>query len=252
MTEPFDQGVNRFTEYIESHLQEISQIKSQGEHVLHYKRVLYVTVLDALAKVVFPSSGNRQRMVSFLSSFSNWKEYDRISLPHLVKLLKLAPEPALESLRLFAINEFSNWTSGDVIPLSRDPSYQEIRNLWPKDNEYKFPIKGINKEISLESLQHVNLFYNHRNSLVHEFRMLGLLSGAPISSKNEPYYSALIFNFDEDGEEDISWELEYPLQFYEKITKNCLVNLSEYMMRNQINPFSFFTSGSYWINELNV
>ena len=78
MTETFDEGVKRFTGYFESHLQEVSQIESRGEHVIHYKRVLYVTVLDALAKVVFPNLGNRQRMVNLLIHFSDWKECDRI------------------------------------------------------------------------------------------------------------------------------------------------------------------------------
>lgn len=253
MIETLNQRIDRLTSYFEGHLQEISQLDSRGNHAVHYKRVLYVTVLDALTKIVFPNTGNRrQRMVNLLSAFSEWKEYDRISLPHLVKLLNLTPEPVFEPLRLHAIKQYNNWASGDVITLHRDPSYKEIKNLWPPDNEYKFPIKDINKEITLESLQHVHLFYTHRNSLVHEFRMLGLLSGDPTPSKDEPYYSALLHDVDEIGTEVITWELQYPLEFYRRIAEKCLTNLSEYLRRNQIDPVSFFTSNSYWISELNT
>lgn len=251
MAKIFDERIHSFTTYFEGHIQEISRLTSQGDHILHYQRVLYVTVLDALSKVVFPNSGNRQRMVNLLSRFSAWKEHDRISLPHLAKLLKLAPEPALEPLRLYVLNEHNKWISGEIIMLDRDPSYQDISKLWPRDNEYKFPIKGINKDVTLESLQHVNLFYNHRNSLVHEFKALGQLSGAPRFSRNEPYYSALLLDVDEAGEEIISWELQYPLEFYRQITERCLSNISNYLYRNQIDPIRFFASGSYWISELN-
>lgn len=254
MIETLDKRIDRLISYFEGHLQEILQIGGQGHHALHYRRILYVTVLDALTKIVFPNTGNRrQRMVNLLGTFSEWKEHDRISLPHLVKLLNLTPEPVFEPLRVYAIGQYYNWASGDVITLDRDPSYDEIRRLWPRDSEYKFPIKDINKEISLESLQHVHLFYTHRNSLVHEFRMLGLLSGDPTPSKNEPYYSALLHDVDETTDtEVVTWELQYPLEFYKSITEKCLTNLSSYLRRNQIDPINFFTSNSYWITELNT
>ncbi|MBI3738248.1 MAG: hypothetical protein HY258_04285 [Chloroflexi bacterium] len=251
MAETFDQRLSRLTAYFEGHLREISQLDSNGDHVAHYKRVLYITVLSALSKIVVPNTrdNDRQRMVHLLSNFSEWGEYNRISLPHLVKLLNLTPEPAFEALRLYAIKQYNSWIIGDVITLDRDPSYIEIANLWPADNEYKFSIKDNNRKIPLESLQHVYLFYTHRNSLVHEFRMLGLLSGDPAPSKNEPHYSAL---FHDAGGDIITWELQYPLEFYRRITERCLTNLSEYLRRNQIDPVSFFTSNSYWISELNT
>ena len=113
-------------------------------------------------------------------------------------------------------------------------------------------IREVNKSISLESLQHVNLFYEHRNSLVHEFRMLGLLSGSTLFSRDEPYYSALLHDVDSTGAEIETWELQYPLEFYKRITEKCLTNVSSYLQRNQIDPISFFTSGSFWIRELNT
>ncbi len=252
MVDTVNQRIDRFTKHFQGHLLEISQLDSKGKHVLHYQRILYVTVIDTLAKVVFPNTGNRQRNINLLSQFSEWKEHNRISLPHLIRLLKLAPEPSFEQLRLFAMSKHRGWISGEIIDLDRDLTFQEVKNMWPRDSEYKFPIREVNKSISLESLQHVNLFYEHRNSLVHEFRMLGLLSGSAFFSRDEPYYSTLLHEFDSTGAEIETWELQYPLEFYKRITEKCLTNVSSYLQCNQIDPISFFTSGSFWIRELNT
>jgi hypothetical protein len=150
------------------------------------------------------------------------------------------------------MEKINKWIDGEVITLDRDPKYQEVINLWPKENEYKSPIRNISKEITLESIQHVHLFYSHRNSLVHEFRMPGLLTMDPISHPEEPSYCVLSREIDEKGNEYTSWELMYPLGFYNRIAGKCLQNIGEYLRRNQIDPIVFFTSGSYWIDELNI
>jgi hypothetical protein len=253
MVETINERIDRFVSYFEGQLEEISQLGGQGDHVHHYQRVLYVTVLDALAKVLLPTTGsNRPQMVNLLSNFSEWKEYDRISLPHLIQLLKLEPKPIFDQLRAYAMEQYSKWTSGEIITLDRDLAYQDVLSLWPHNNEYPYTIKYNNKDITPDSLQHVRLFYYHRNSLVHEFRMLGRLSREPTFYREEPYYSALILEVDETGAEVTTWELQYPLVFYKRIAKNCLTNLPTYLTRNRIDPISVFRSGSYWINELNT
>lgn len=246
MPESLTERIDRFHSYFRSQISTINQLESP-DYSYHYKRILFVSVLDALSKVPFPRQNSRNRMVSFIREFSAWEESERVSLPHLVKLLNLSPEPQFESLRAHARGLLSSWLPGEVVGLDRDPSYKEIHRLWPRGQDLRTPIKGV----TLESLQHTHLFYSHRNSLVHEFRMPGRLSGAPSWPREVPYYSVLYFDEGDLEYSAISWELQYPVNFYESLAMHSLNTLRDYLQRNSIDPISFFESGSYWIEGLN-
>ena len=184
-------------------------------------------------------------MVEFIRKFSGWEECDRISLPHLARLLRINQDLGFQDLRKHANSLMSSWISGDVIALDRDPSSEDITSLWPREDNRLLPLASV----KLESLQHVHLFYNHRNSLIHEFRMLGMLGGAPDWSRSEPYYSTLLLA-EEDAESE-RWELQYPIEFYQRITRHAIQSLEGYLIQNSIDPISFYISGSYWVDYLN-
>jgi hypothetical protein len=247
VTESISDRIDRFHSYFQSQISTINQLESP-EYLFHYKRILFISILEALSKVLFPRMRPRNRMVNFICEFSGWEEADRVSLPHLVKLMSLSPEPQFEPLRSHANELFRTWNTGDVIGLDRDPSYEDIQRLWPKSQELRAPIHGV----TLESLQHVHLFYSHRNCLVHEFRMPGLLSAAPAWATDTPHYSVLELNEGEDLDDYlISWELQYPVGFYVTIANTSLEALRKYLCRNSLDPISFFESGSYWLEGMN-
>lgn len=249
MRDTIDQRIDRFASNIENHISEISNINSQF-HTIHHQRILYMVVIDALSVIVFPKTNNRLRMFNILKDFSNWKNYDRISLPHLVQLLKLSTDPIFDQLKNFALDEQEKWIDGEIITLDRDPVYKDIDSLWPNEGNSKIKVQNF----GIDDLQHANLFYKLRCKLIHEFTALGKLASDPEPgcTTNEPYYCVLSETLSISGEENLSWELEYPLIFYKEISTNCLRNISKHLHDYQIDPLIKKVNGSYWIEELNI
>jgi len=95
--------IERFTQYFEEEINRVTKIIIEGENhpaTLH-KKLIFAAILDSLSKCIFPRKGNKDRFISFLIEFSEWQDHDRISLPHLFRLLKRNPEPAFFKLRNF-------------------------------------------------------------------------------------------------------------------------------------------------------
>jgi len=232
--------IERFISYFQNKYEIIKETEFEANDEL-FKKVLYIGIIDAISKTVFPRKGNRIRFVLFIEIFSGWKNCDRISLPHLVRLLEFTPEPEYSKLREFAFSAYEQWLSGDIIGLETDPKYKEIIKYWPKGKDNTEPIEGV----KLESLKHANLLYTYRNSLIHELRNLGY-GQEELSLGKEPSYHSMTM---EDGKD--TWQLVYPLGFFENICETCVKNLKKYLIKNNINPYNSFKFGSYWKEELN-
>jgi hypothetical protein len=196
--------IKRFIAYFKYKFKIIKETEFKDNEEL-FKKILYIGIIDAFSKTVFPRKGNRIRFVIFLKIFSGWKNCDRISLPHLVKLLEFTPEPEYSKLRKFAFSIYEQWSSGDIIGLETDPKYKEIIKYWPRGQVNDELIKGV----KLESLTMTM----------------------------------------EDGKD--TWQLVYPLGFFENICETCIKNLEEYLILNNIDPYNSFKFGSYWKEELN-
>lgn len=246
-------NIDVFVNLYQARVESISTIKSSNPDVFVFddifKKVLYVTLLDSLSKTVFPNRNNRDRIVSLLQSFCDWKEADKISLPHLLRLLEKAPDPAFEELRTFAFSQIDLWERGKIISLEQDPTAESVKTHWPVEKEHRLPIEGV----SMDSLKHAHLFYTYRNSLVHEFRHPGI----PFEIRKDglPYYIGRLPDSTEHPELESmmfsEWELNYPLGFFKDLCLNALRTLGDYYTRNRIDPMSFFDYGSYWLTELN-
>ena len=232
--------IERFILYFHNKYEIVKETKFKGNDEL-FKKILYIGIIDALSKTVFPRKGPRERFVSFLENFSGWKYYDRISLPHLARLLEFTPEPEYSKLREFVFSAYGQWPPGEIISLEKDPEFKEVIKYWPKGQANNECIKGI----KLEALKHVHLFYTYRNSLIHELRNLGY-GLEELSLGKEPSYHSMIV---EDGKD--TWQLVYPLGFFENICETCIINLKEYLILNNIDPYNSFKFGSYWKEELN-
>lgn len=242
--------MNNYIAEIERYLghfeKEFSQVQSlqvtDGYHAAIYKKMIYVGIIDALSKCIYPRRGNRERFVTFLNDFSGWEHAHRISLPHLFQLLEKNPEPAFSKLRAFVITELEKWASGEIVTLDREPEIAAIKKLWPNEKEHQKLLNGL----GVEALQHCNLFYTYRNSLIHEFRELG--RGIESKTEDIPYY--ISFSYLEEPDVEV-WELTYPVTFFENMLGNCISELKRYLIQNNINPYNSYKFGTYWIDELN-
>ena len=239
--------IARFVGHFRAQCSRIADLGTERHHNL-FKKTLYVAVIDALARSIYPRRGNRDRFVAFMKEFGAWNEAERVSLPHLVGLMTKAPDPVFSRLREFALTELAKWAEGEYVPLSRDPSCDTIRRLWPPERENRLPVG----EISLESLQHVHLLYVFRNSLVHELRELGY--GIEIEKDTVPFYmSCTSYGLDDSSTAPgrKSWELIYPVAFFEQLCNGALQRLEIYLRNSQLDPYAFHRFGSYWIVEIN-
>ncbi|MBN1842370.1 MAG: hypothetical protein JW883_08855, partial [Deltaproteobacteria bacterium] len=133
----------------------------------------------------------------------------------------------------------NQWPSMEIIFLDRDGVLQEIKDRWPSASPN--PLENI----TLEYLQHINLFYSYRNSLVHDLKEPGY--GMEFENDEEPFYQ---YTRQVEGESS-TWELVYPVRFYEKICDSAIKNLREYYLNKRIDPYSCYTFGTYWIEGLN-
>jgi len=210
-----------------------------------FKRILYMAIIDALSKTVYPRRKNRDRFVSFVRKFSNWQHMDKISIPHLVGLVEKTPDPEFSDLRNLAYSEIGRWKQGDPIYLDRDLDEKQALQYWPKQQEYQKPIEGV----SLEFLKHAQLLYAYRNTLIHEMREPG--HGMDFNpGDTEPYYHSMSHG-GLASPKKMTWELVYPVGFTERICTSAMGSLKDYYVTERINPYDWFDFGTSWIQELN-
>jgi hypothetical protein len=238
-TPEIEESISQFLQFFEEKIEIVKTSEFRDSNSL-FKKTLYVGFIDALSKTTaHKKKGNRDRLISFLLYFCEWKELNKISLPHLVRLLEKVPDPEFRNVREHAYEEFDKWGSGQILDLSHDPDYEVINKLWPK--EIPKPLENI----QLSFLKHSNLFYKYRNSLVHELREPGY--GMEFKEDKRPFYHAME-NIDTGLE---TWELVYPLGFYEEIISTAIINLRTYYRKERIDPYKLYNFGTYWIDELN-
>ena len=234
-----EDNIDRFLGFFRNRLSEIRNLNC-GESTALFRKNLYSSILDALSKTTsHPKKGNRERIVDFIRYFGGWAHCEKISLTHLVRLLEKVPDPSFSGLKQYAFSLYDQWSEGEVIYLENDPDFDDVKTHWPREILKPF------EDVQIEFLQHVNLFYRYRNSLVHELREPGY--GMEFSKDPNPFYHSMS---DFDGKQK-SWELVYPLRFYEKLCETAIDNLREYYLKDRIEPYMCYTFGTYWIEELN-
>jgi hypothetical protein len=210
-------------------------------------------MIDTLSKAAYPQLGsrdNRKRFVTFIKNFANWKYSEKISLPHLKVVLENTSDPEYSQLLQLANSQSNRWVQGVIIELDKDPNYIDVYDLWPKDKDGKpKPIKVHGKQIRIDFLTHGSMFYAYRNSLIHEMRKPGY--GVDWEKKVEPYYVSMDHLDDTGRLKGTSWELVYPINFLALVCESALEQLEKFYKNNEIDPYSLFTYGTYWIEELN-
>lgn len=233
-----EQDIDRFLGSFRNNLLEIRELSPSTPRGL-FQKILYFSILDSLSRTTAQvNQGNRRRTLSFVRGFCDWPDSERISLPHLIRLLEKYPDPSFSSLSEHAFAMLDQWDRGEIIPITTDPEIHEMDELWPKH----FPNLG---GVPLASLQHSNLFYESRNILVHELRKSGYCVESP--TDEAPFYCSTT---DLDAGKE-TWELVYPVKFYEKLCSAAIENLKGFYLKNGINPYSCYAFGSYWMEDLN-
>jgi hypothetical protein len=238
--------VEQFVAHIRSHLTEVESLKCKHEKL--YRGLVYVALLDSLGRAVMPHrSSQHERFVAFVQRFCRWGDGDRVSVPHLLQLLRRNPDPAFESLRTWTSTKFKGMKllSGQITPISDDPTFDDVKRVWPISKEHRTPIEGV----SLESLQHYELLYAYRNSLVHELRELGYGMDFIGDDDTTPYYHSM--HTDEGGALVETAELVYPAGFLRNLCVTGIDELRDYFLRNELDPYASFAFGSYWLRQLN-
>lgn len=210
-----------------------------------YKKLLLSSLIDSLSRTVYPRKGSRDRFVEFVKNFGDWNDGNKISLPHLIRLTKICPEPEFEKIRELAYDSLKNWAPGEVISLDRDIDYNLALSKYPKDKS----LAKNNDEFNLNSIQHFNLLYVYRNSLVHEFRPPS--SDFDRGHHNYPFYMHVTKIKTEHNANEV-WVLNYPVQFYLELANNCIKNLEKYLLKNRLDPYDYFIFGDYWLEKFNL
>jgi hypothetical protein len=236
------ESVDRYLHFFCKRIEDIRNLEC-GDSTALFSKILFYSLLDTLSKTtVPPDTGNKDRVVKFVRNFCDWPNSEKVSLPHLIRLLDTLtnlPNNPFLNLRKYAKSLYDQWVEGADISLNRDPTFQEIKNLWPQD------IPDSSKIIPLKSLQHINLFYQYRCTLVHELRKPGY--GIENFDEQNPSYHSMI----DMESRRMTWELVYPLKFYEHLCETAVSKLRDYYLKNSINPYSCYPFGTYWIEDLN-
>lgn len=226
---------------------EIDNIQ-ETQTIDNMKITLYVVVLDALSSIVYPMEKKpRKRFAKFILKFGNcWTGKKNISLPILMELLDKYPDKNFTELRDFAHGKMCNWPTSQPVYLEKDLSLDEVQERWPR-NENKELLKLGKKDY--EYLQHFNLLYTYRNSLVHQFLRLGwIFDELEVDVIYEPYYRHALDTRHIQAPEN-HWYLCYPKEFLSNLCTQSLYELSEHFRRTQEDPFPRYNRSLFFFEE---
>jgi len=206
-----------------------------------FKKNIIVSIIDALAKTTSSkNAANRERFTGIVADLGAWDNHTRVSTPHLQYFLSLCREQSYVPATKYVLDRIASLSNGRLVDLADDPELHEVAELWPVSAETK-----LHGRLGLDSFTHLNLFYEYRNSLIHELREPGY--GMEFSeSDTEPFYHGMTTD---DVKQTL--ELVYPLNFYFRVVRNILKNLHPYLATNRIDPYDCYSFGSSWIGELN-
>jgi len=235
------EDINRYYEYLGDEFQHIQSLDC-GQY-LYFKKLLYCSMIDVISRAIFTG---KNRFTKVIEKFGKWDDYNRVSLPHLKRVLHLTPDPDFEDIREYVNKELLDWKAKwNEISIKNDPQIEQVSKLWPRGKEYI----QLTSRVSLRSLTHINLLYMHRNFLVHELRNPG--HGMEYNGLGYPYYQSVSTIHNEIDPIDESMELVYPVRFFENLILNIIRESKDYFIRNNLNPFHYYNFGSYWIEAMN-
>ncbi|MEO8324836.1 MAG: hypothetical protein ABI618_03240 [Nitrospirota bacterium] len=233
------EDIDQYIEYLQTQKQEIAVVMNARPI---YRKILYLIEIDTMSRAAFPRiPSNRQRVINFIDTCSNWPDKDRVSA---VQLKFELEDKEIRSGQLydFVDGHIKSWKDPSIIPSrytimpENDLTLQEVQRIMTEE-ENNYIHKVLYKE----------LLYTYRNHLLHEFREPGKVLDPAIdleSNCHTPYYRDT-----EDGDPNSSenlWELQFPIQFLGNLCEGCISGLKTYLVANNLNPFESYKFGTHW------
>lgn len=109
--------------------------------------------------------------------------------------------------------------------------------------------------LGLDKLQHKNLLWLYRNSLVHEFRLPGRGVERRGTQESSAYYQQVSqiegLNPEVGLQFSNRWELIYPTGFFKSLAERVLHRVADFHLLNGTSPFAAYSEGSFWIPSYN-
>lgn len=73
------EAIRKYSNYFRNEIEEISALNNRL-----YKKILFVTLIDSLAKARFPNEKfQKKRFVDMIDIYAEWENVNRISIPQL-------------------------------------------------------------------------------------------------------------------------------------------------------------------------
>ena len=216
--------------------QYIAYFKAQNQGIATvvnpvFKKVLYLVEIDTLSRAAFPRvSGNRQRVVQFIDTCSNWNDKDKVSA---VQLKFALEENGILSGQLYESikGRINSWAYGQIIRPNDDLTFGEAqRLLTPSESKY------------VNDARYAELLYTYRNHLIHEFREPGRGMDLGTDLPPTPYYLGM----DRLSTGQSSWELVFPVQFLRDLCEGCVNGLEAQLSADNQNPYDAYEFGTMW------
>lgn len=245
MSRDSDSSITAYVGHFRERIARLKAYPFELEDRLLKKNIL-ASLLDAVSRTTSNhSDSNRERFTGLVAHFGDWSNHSRISAPHMAYFLRNLRSPAYETVRTSIAEIVRKNSHGGFVTLAEDPQFEDMRKLWPVAPEQK--LLG---QLSLTSFTHLSLFYQYRNSLVHELREPGY--GMEFNEKHdEPFYHGMTTIGKDSSCAERTLELVYPLNFYFLLTDNVINNVERYLRKNGIDPYMCYRFGSSWVGELN-
>ena len=226
------EDIDQFIEYFQTQNKEIATLEARPI----FRKVLYLIEIDSMSRAAFPSiHSNKERVVAFIDTCSNWSDKDRVSA---VQLKLYLERNGIESGQLFDFlnGHINSWENGSImpprftIPPEYDLTLQAVQSIRTEE-ENKFIDKARYKE----------LLYTYRNHLLHEFREPG--NGVDLKPGiRTPYYLGM----GDESTQKKSWELVFPVQFLHELCEKCINELKAYLSSENQNPYESSKFGEEW------
>lgn len=235
----------------------------QGGVALH-RELLYVALIDAVARLRYPKLKNKDRFLAVLRDHSGWAAVNHVSLPVLLVRTTNHPDPKVSDseLRTFLsttlpewevsrrrprTGPWRRWKDREGVPDSDVatalPAYSNPTPIGSFDNDgstAKVREVATEKEKNLvEDSRHAELLYDYRNFLVHEFRKPGGAMEVFAGSGDEPCYHRYI--------NASGWRLVYPVGLFARLAGAIVSSLETYWLSKGIDPYqSLRTTLDWW------
>jgi hypothetical protein len=228
--------IDRFCGYFTDKLEYIGTIYDKI-----IKKAILMIIIDTLSTARYgDNEGHKSKFTRTVKELSDWKDCGRVSMPQLLLVLTddtcLVPVANDTELTLNVKKRLGKWYKGQTYEFDQDPLLFEFEHMNLSDSERSY----------IEKSLHYNLFYEYRNSLIHEFKEPGY--GIEMSKDEmRPYYHSMdSIDKGDTNYTSHTWEPVYPVGFIATIANTILINLRSYLEENDINPYSMYKFSSIW------